>query len=621
MAQYHVTQSSTAYALVFLLTQSADHISALTGATATVTLSKNGAAFAAPSGAVTEIGSGWYKVAGNATDTNTLGPLLLHATATGADPTDVVYEIVAFDPQSATSLGLSRLDAAVSSRMATFTLPANFSSFSLNASGFVTVVTNNDKSGYALTQAFPVNFASMALTVGGAMTAGTVSDKTGYSLSATQAFNLTGNVTGNLTGSVGSVTGGVIVTTNNDKAGYSLTQAFPANFSAMAITAGGVVSNNTTQWNGTAVGTVPPDATFIRSGTAQAGAASTITLDAGASATNNLYNDATIFIRSGTGAGQTNIVTGYVGATKVATVANAWATNPDATSTFSILPTGPTNAADIWNVTATTYNVAGTMGNKLNGAASAGDPWTTALPGAYGAGTAGNILGNRLDVVVSGRMATFTLPTNFAALAITGGGAVTAADPWLTALPGVYGPGTAGKIVGTNLDTPVSTRQATMTLPPNFAALAITAGGAVTAGTVSDKAGYSLSASQSFNLLGNLTGNVTGSVGSVTGNVGGNVTGSVGSVTGLTVPANFATLAITAGGQVAIDGTSALTEAYPTLGGGLTLSNAMHTMVALWLNSSNAGTTVTLKKRDRTTTAKTATYDSATSPSSITEAT
>lgn len=63
--------------------------------------------------------------------------------------------------------------------------------------------------------------------------------------------------------------------------------------------------------------------------------------------------------------------------------------------------------------------------------------------------------------------------------------------------------------------------------------------GAVTAGTVSDKTGYSLSSTQTFNNTGNLTGNVSGSVGSVTGNVGGNVTGSVGSVVaGVTVGTN-----------------------------------------------------------------------------------
>jgi hypothetical protein len=117
---YPILQSSTQSALLFFLTDETDHISPLTGASPTVTLSKNGGSFASPSGAVSEIGSGWYKVAGNATDTGTLGPLALHATATGADPCDIIVAlIVAYDPQSATSLGLTNLDATVSSRLAT----------------------------------------------------------------------------------------------------------------------------------------------------------------------------------------------------------------------------------------------------------------------------------------------------------------------------------------------------------------------------------------------------------------------------------------------------------------------------------------------------------------------
>jgi hypothetical protein len=49
--------------------------------------------------------------------------------------------------------------------------------------------------------------------------------------------------------------------------------------------------------------------------------------------------------------------------------------------------------------------------------------------------------------------------------------------------------------------------------------------------SITDKAGFSLSSSQTFNLTGNITGNLSGSVGSVTGAVG-SVTGAVGSVVG-----------------------------------------------------------------------------------------
>src|SRR5262249_47192594 len=110
--------------LVFLMVDSSDHISGKTGLAPAVTISKAGGGFASPAGAVTEVGNGWYKVAGNATDSNTLGPLLLHGSAAGADPTDDRFDVVAYDPQSATSLGLSNLDAAVSSRMATFAYTA-----------------------------------------------------------------------------------------------------------------------------------------------------------------------------------------------------------------------------------------------------------------------------------------------------------------------------------------------------------------------------------------------------------------------------------------------------------------------------------------------------------------
>lgn len=89
--------SSTSYPINFLMVDSTDHITGLTGLSPTVTLSKNGGAFGAPVGAVSEIANGWYSLAGNATDRNTLGELLIHVTATGADPVDEKYAIVTQD--------------------------------------------------------------------------------------------------------------------------------------------------------------------------------------------------------------------------------------------------------------------------------------------------------------------------------------------------------------------------------------------------------------------------------------------------------------------------------------------------------------------------------------------
>jgi hypothetical protein len=96
-------QAQSTHPLMFLLVQSSDHVTPATGLSPTVTLSKNGAAFASPAGAVTELANGWYKVAPNGVDCGTLGQLIVHATATGADPTDAVYLIVAFNPDVAYS--------------------------------------------------------------------------------------------------------------------------------------------------------------------------------------------------------------------------------------------------------------------------------------------------------------------------------------------------------------------------------------------------------------------------------------------------------------------------------------------------------------------------------------
>jgi len=73
-------------------------------------------------------------------------------------------------------------------------------------------------------------------------------------------------------------------------------------------------------------------------GTAAAGTANTITLDSGASAVDDYYNNLSVFITSGTGSGQLRTISDYVGSTKVATVSVNWTTNPDNTSVNEVMP-------------------------------------------------------------------------------------------------------------------------------------------------------------------------------------------------------------------------------------------------------------------------------------------
>lgn len=97
-------QNSTTYPIPFFMADDIDHISGETGLVPTVTICKSGAlAFGAAAGAVTEAGNGWYWLAGNAADRDTLGELLIHASAANADPTDISCMIVNYNPFAPTS--------------------------------------------------------------------------------------------------------------------------------------------------------------------------------------------------------------------------------------------------------------------------------------------------------------------------------------------------------------------------------------------------------------------------------------------------------------------------------------------------------------------------------------
>ena len=187
-----ILKQSTAANVMLFMTDSADHVTGKTGLTLTITASKDGAAFATISPTVTDRGNGWYSLALTTAHTDTLGDLALHVTGTGADPTDALCRVVAVDLADATAFGLSRLDAAVSSR-STYA--------GADTAGTTTLLTR----------------VPSALTItGGAVTVGTNNDKTGYSLSAlglsaisSWTVGITGNITGNVSGSVGSVTAAV----------------------------------------------------------------------------------------------------------------------------------------------------------------------------------------------------------------------------------------------------------------------------------------------------------------------------------------------------------------------------------------------------------------------------
>src|SRR5262245_37655112 len=78
-----------------------------TGKTVSVTISKNGATFANPSGGpltATEVGSGWYYADLTTTDSGALGPLIVLGTASGCDNADRAYNVVKATNRGATGI-------------------------------------------------------------------------------------------------------------------------------------------------------------------------------------------------------------------------------------------------------------------------------------------------------------------------------------------------------------------------------------------------------------------------------------------------------------------------------------------------------------------------------------
>lgn len=149
-------QGSITYPITFLMVDSADHITGKAGIVPTVTISKNGAAFGSPLGAVSEIGNGWYSLASNATDRNTLGDFLLHAAASGADPVDDRYTIVPWDPFDGATLGLTKLVALDMSAVSLVT--------AYNA-GVVTITSTTSLAGTITGLTIPADWLRMYWTV------------------------------------------------------------------------------------------------------------------------------------------------------------------------------------------------------------------------------------------------------------------------------------------------------------------------------------------------------------------------------------------------------------------------------------------------------------------------
>ncbi|WP_027037885.1 hypothetical protein [Mesorhizobium ciceri] len=102
---------STAYTVMLKLFLASDHVTAATGKTVAITISKAGGAFGNPNAGAsnaTEVSNGWYKFALDTTDTATLGDLVVRGTSASCDDAEQVCQVV-----KATNGGLTALPDAV----------------------------------------------------------------------------------------------------------------------------------------------------------------------------------------------------------------------------------------------------------------------------------------------------------------------------------------------------------------------------------------------------------------------------------------------------------------------------------------------------------------------------
>ena len=219
-------QGNTTRALLFMMVDSGDHLTGKTGLSPTVTISKNGGSFASPSGAITELANGWYKLAADSDDADTLGQLIVHAEDSGADPVDVVFEVVAYNPDDSTKLGLS-------------IFPANFDQMAIiSGSGYARVAAELYYDSVADDyRVLPSHLQLLEIDGSGIASAKLADGVThGGSGSTIQAGTIAASiatVAGNsiITSGTGShqlttTSGQVTVGTNNDKTGYALTSAY-----------------------------------------------------------------------------------------------------------------------------------------------------------------------------------------------------------------------------------------------------------------------------------------------------------------------------------------------------------------------------------------------------------
>jgi len=362
----------------------------LTISQADIRLSKNGGAFAQTnnSAGATHMENGYYSVPLDTTDTNTVGTLTVAISESGAlpvfrefmvVPANVYDSLVAGtdtlqadvtqvggDTQSATDLkdfadtGYDPSTHKVQGVVLTDTCDALATQAKADVNAEVDNALNTDIPGSptansinerikAIDDKLPSGTISDFDNSSDQVIVGTNNDKTGYSISGTKTtLDALNDIS---TADVNSEVDTALADIGLDHlVGASVTGTDVVDNSIVAKL---VSKSGTADWDdfdnttdsleairdrGDAAWTTGSGTglTALASGTAQDGGNNTITLAAGESSTNDIYKGARIALVGGTGSGQARIITAYNGSTKEATVSPNWVTNPNSSTDYEI---------------------------------------------------------------------------------------------------------------------------------------------------------------------------------------------------------------------------------------------------------------------------------------------
>lgn len=449
-----------------------DGVTAETGLTLTqpdIRLKKNGGAWAQKSAAQTlsHEENGWYEASLSATDTDTLGILLVAVNEAGALPVWREFLVVAANVYDSlvgggdrlqtdvqewigsapNALASGRVDASVGA-MAANTLTAT----AIAADAITAAKIANGAIDAATFAAGAIDAAAIATDAIGAAelaqgaadkvwatTTRALTDKAGFALSAAGVQAIWDALTSALT--TASSIGKLLV----DNVNATISSRLPTSSYTTPPTVGAIADQ---VWDeplaghlaggsaGAALngaGSAGDPWTTSLPGAYGAGTAGKIVGDnlnaaVGSRSSHTAADVWAVVTRTLTGAvtvGTNNDKTGYAlsaagvqaiwdalttALTVVGSIGKRLADNVDAavssrlaSGSYTAPPTAAAVADAVWDETNSDHLIGGSTGAALNGAGAAADPWATAVPGAYGAGTAGNVLGNRLDAAVSTR--------------------------------------------------------------------------------------------------------------------------------------------------------------------------------------------------------------------------